>query len=132
MRTADRAMSAGASPQVRRILIAKGLRAFGDGFVSVLLPLYLLELGYAPLQVGIIATATLLGSGLLTLMVGMRAHRFAYRTLLLGATALMSFQVTATSNRASRASLRTNEVRTDTTGWSPRRICTLSGSLLSA
>ncbi len=83
-------MSAGTFPQVRRILLAKGLRAFGDGFVSVLLPLYLLELGYAPLQVGIIATATLLGSGLLTLMVGMRAHRFAYRTLLLAATALMA------------------------------------------
>ena len=43
-----------------RILIARGLRAFGDGFVSLLLPLYLLELGFGPLQVGIIATATLL------------------------------------------------------------------------
>ena len=79
-----------ASPQVRRILFAKGVRAFGDGFVSVLLPLYLLELGLGPLQVGIIATATLLGSGLLTLAVGLRAHRFAYRTLLLAATALMA------------------------------------------
>ena len=79
-----------ASPQVRRILFAKGVRAFGDGFVSVLLPLYLLELGLGPLQVGIIATGTLLGSGLLTLAVGLRAHRFAYRTLLLAATALMA------------------------------------------
>jgi len=75
---------------IRRILLAKGLRAFGDGFVSVLLPLYLLELGFRPLQVGIIATATLLGSGALTLAVGVRAHRFAYRTLLLAATALMA------------------------------------------
>jgi MFS family permease len=79
-----------ASPQVRRILLAKGARGFGDGFVSVLLPLYLLELGLGPLQVGIIATATLLGSGLLTLVVGLRAHRFPYRTLLLAATALMA------------------------------------------
>ena len=78
------------APLVRRILLAKGARAFGDGFVSVLLPLYLLELGYRPLQVGIIATATLLGSGVLTLAVGLRAHRFAYRTLLLAATALMA------------------------------------------
>ena len=75
---------------IRRILLAKGLRAFGDGFVSVLLPLYLLELGFRPLQVGIIATATLLGSGALTLAVGVRAHRFAYRTLLLAATGLMA------------------------------------------
>ena len=35
-----------ASPRVRRILVAKGLRAFGDGYVSLLLPLYLLELGF--------------------------------------------------------------------------------------
>jgi len=77
-------------PQVRRILLAKGVRAFGDGFVSVLLPLYLLELGLGPLQVGIIATATLLGSGVLTLAVGLRAHRFAFRTLLLVASALMA------------------------------------------
>ena len=78
------------SKQVHRILLAKGLRAFGDGFVSVLLPLYLLELGLGPLEVGIIATATLLGSGILTLAVGLRAHRFPYRTLLLAATALMA------------------------------------------
>ena len=78
------------SRQVHRILLAKGLRAFGDGFVSVLLPLYLLELGLGPLEVGIIATATLLGSGILTLAVGLRAHRFPYRTLLLAATALMA------------------------------------------
>jgi len=58
--------------------------------VSVLLPLYLLELGLGPLDVGIIATATLLGSGLLTLAVGLRAHRFAFRTLLLAAAALMA------------------------------------------
>jgi hypothetical protein len=43
---------------VDRILIAKGLRAFGDGYVSLLLPVYLLELGFSPLQVGIIATTT--------------------------------------------------------------------------
>jgi len=78
------------SSQVRRILLAKGLRAFGDGFVSVLLPLYLIELGQNSLQVGIIATATLFGSGVLTLVVGMRAYRFPYRTLLLAATVLMA------------------------------------------
>ncbi|APV48560.1 MFS transporter [Betaproteobacteria bacterium GR16-43] len=75
---------------VRRLLAAKGMRAFGDGFVSLLLPLYLLELGFTPLDVGIIATATLLGSGLLTLWVGLRAHRYHYRTLLLAATVLMA------------------------------------------
>ena len=75
---------------VNRILVAKGLRAFGDGYVSLLLPLYLLELGYSPLDVGILATATLLGSGVLALGVGLAAHRFHYRALLLAAAALMA------------------------------------------
>ena len=77
-------------PHVNRLLLAKGLRAFGDGFVSLLLPLYLLELGFSTLQVGVLATVTLLGSGLLTLVVGMQAYRFHYRTLLLAATVLMA------------------------------------------
>ena len=78
-----------ASQNVNRLLVAKGLRAFGDGYVSLLLPLYLLDLGFSPLQVGIIATTTLLGSGLLTLLVGLHAYRYHYRTLLLAATVLM-------------------------------------------
>ena len=75
---------------VNRLLLAKGLRAFGDGFVSLLLPLYLLELGYSALEVGVIASATLLGSGALTLAVGLHAYRYHYRTLLLAAALLMT------------------------------------------
>jgi MFS family permease len=78
------------SLDTRRVLTAKGLRAFGDGYISLLLPIYLLNLGFSAFQVGIIATTTLLGSGLLTLVVGLRAHRYHYRTLLLAATALMA------------------------------------------
>jgi len=74
---------------VRRLLVAKGLRAFGDGFVSLLLPAYLLELGFSALQVGVIATATLLGSGLLALLVGLHAWRWHYRSLLVAAAILM-------------------------------------------
>jgi MFS family permease len=77
------------SPNVRRLLWVRGVRAFGDGYVSLLLPLYLITLGLSPFQVGVIATGTLLGSGILTLLVGLHAYRFRYRTLLLTATALM-------------------------------------------
>jgi len=77
------------SSQVRWLLGARGLRAFGDGYVSLLLPVYLLQLGLTPLEVGVIATGTLLGSGALTLLVGLHAYRFRYRTLLLAAAALM-------------------------------------------
>ena len=81
------AVSSGA---VERVLAAKGLRAFGDGYVSLLLPAYLLELGYSPLEVGVIATVTLVGSGVMTLGVGLHAYRFRFRTLLLAAAALMA------------------------------------------
>ncbi len=78
------------SPSVRRLLWARGLRAFADGYVSLLLPIYLIGLGLTPFQVGVIATGTLLGSGVLTLLVGLRANRFGSRALLLAAAALMS------------------------------------------
>ncbi len=78
------------SADIRRLLWARGLRAFGDGFVSLLLPLYLITLGLTPFEVGVIATSTLLGSGILTLLVGLHAWRLRFRTLLLLATALMA------------------------------------------
>ena len=78
------------SANLRRLLCARGLRAFGDGFVSLLLPLYLITLGLTPFEVGVITTGTLLGSGLLTLLVGMHAWRLRFRTLLLLASALMA------------------------------------------
>jgi MFS family permease len=77
-------------PVVGRVFLAKGLRAFGDGFVSLLLPAYLVELGFGPLQVGAIATATLLGSGVAALGVGYVANRYSYRALLLAAAFLMA------------------------------------------
>jgi MFS family permease len=76
--------------QVNRLLAARALRAFGDGYVALLLPAYLLELGFGPLAVGIMATATLFGSGLLTLVVGLYAHRYRQRSLLLAASVLMA------------------------------------------
>ena len=77
-------------PDIRRLLLVRGLRAFGDGYVSLLLPFYLVDLGLTPLEVGAIATATLLGSGVLTLLVGLHAYRFRYRTMLIAATVLMT------------------------------------------
>jgi hypothetical protein len=85
------------STGVLSLLLVKGLRAFGDGYVSLLLPLYLVELGFRPLQVGIIATTTLIGSGLLTLVVGLHAWRFNYRTLLFATSMLMAGTALANS-----------------------------------
>jgi MFS family permease len=79
----------GTSPDAALILAARGIRAFTDGYVALLLPYYLTLLGYSALQVGLIATATLLGSGLLTLLTGLFAYRFRMRALLAGACLLM-------------------------------------------
>jgi MFS family permease len=73
-----------------RLVAAKALRGFGDGFVSLLLPIYLLNLGLTPLQVGLVATTTLLGSGILTLLAGVYAWRYDHRVLLLAASMVMA------------------------------------------
>jgi MFS family permease len=72
------------------LLTARGVRAFADGFISVLLPVYLLGLGFDGLQIGAVATATLIGSAALTLLVGLVAHRFRARPLLASAAVLMA------------------------------------------
>jgi len=71
------------------VLAARALRALADGFVAVLLPAYLLALGYAQFEVGLLSTVTLLGSATATLAVGRWGHRFALRRLLLSAAVLM-------------------------------------------
>jgi hypothetical protein len=43
------------SSPLRLLLGARGLRNFGDGFVAVLLPVYLKALGFSPLEVGALA-----------------------------------------------------------------------------
>lgn len=65
------------------LLLARGLRDFGDGFAAVLLPAYLLAIGLSPWQVGVLSSVSLLGSSLLTLTVGVLGARLEYRWLLL-------------------------------------------------
>ncbi len=75
---------------IRRIIIGRGLRAVGDGMVAILLPIHLGQLGYGPLAIGAIATSTLLGSALLTLLLGIIAHRLRLRRGLMAAAVLMA------------------------------------------
>jgi MFS family permease len=79
----------GISPDATLILRARGVRAFTDGYVALLVPYYLTLLGYSALQVGAIATATLLGSGVITLLTGLFAYRFRLQALLAAVCALM-------------------------------------------
>jgi MFS family permease len=68
---------------------ARALRDFGDGFVTILLVVYLTELGLGAFQVGIVATLALLGSALMTLGIGVFGALAGRRRLLIMASALM-------------------------------------------
>src|SRR5881227_144709 len=90
MTAVDTAVPPSGARDTLRILVARGLRAFGDGFVALLVPIYLLELGFSALAIGAIVTTTLIGTALLTLWVGMVANRYSVRRLLLAAALLMA------------------------------------------
>ena len=79
----------GADADALPLLVARGLRAFADGYMALLLPAYLLAIGLGTLEVGVISTSTMLGSALATLAVGAWGHRFVGRRLLRGAALLM-------------------------------------------
>ncbi|HMI91895.1 MAG TPA: MFS transporter [Polyangiales bacterium] len=79
-----------ATTDAARLIAARMVRAFADGMVSVLLPAYLSRLGRDAAEIGAIATATLLGSAVLTLGLGLRSHRWPAKALLLCACALMA------------------------------------------
>ena len=68
---------------------ARALRDFGDGFVAVLLPVYLTAIGLGPIEVGVVATFALLGSALMTLGIGLMGARLDQRHLLIAASGLM-------------------------------------------
>lgn len=71
------------------LFAARALRDFGDGFVAVLLPAYLLALGFDAFRVGVLATTALLGSSLLTLGAGVLGVRYDHRQLLIACASLM-------------------------------------------
>jgi predicted MFS family arabinose efflux permease len=78
------------SRDARRLLAGRSIRAFADGAMAVVLPTYLLQRGFSPLQIGALVTATLLGSALATLAIGLVAQHVPRRRLLLFACLLMA------------------------------------------
>src|SRR5438874_9602439 len=80
---------AGERSNIVRLYAARAVRGFGDGFAAIVLPAYLSEIGYTPLQIGIVATAALFGSAVMTLAVGFFAPRHDLRNLLLVCAGLM-------------------------------------------
>lgn len=86
--TAGSPTSAGSS-LIALLYAARALRGFGDGFAIIILPAYMTALGFDAVAVGTVATASLLGTALLTLAIGWIAPRFDLRGLLLFGAGLM-------------------------------------------
>ena len=68
---------------------ARAARGFGDGFAVIILPAYLSEIGFDAFQIGIVATAALLGTSAATLLIGHLGARHDIRSLLLLGAAFM-------------------------------------------
>jgi MFS family permease len=68
---------------------ARVARGFGDGFAVIILPAYLAEIGLDAFQIGIVATAALLGTSAATLLIGHLGARHDIRNLLLLGAAFM-------------------------------------------
>jgi len=74
----------------RRVLAARAVRNFAYGFLSVLLGIYLENLGYTGAHVGGVLMATLAGSALLSLLFAAVADRWGRRRVLAGSAGLMA------------------------------------------
>ena len=72
------------------LYVARGVRGFGDGFATIILPAYLTAIGYDPIRIGIVLTASLLGTAVMTLAIGVVAPRHDLRTLMLIGASLMA------------------------------------------
>jgi MFS family permease len=66
------------------------VRGLGDGFAVIILPAYLSAIGFTSGEIGIIVSASLLGTALLTSAVGFIAPRHDLRNFLLGGALLMA------------------------------------------
>src|SRR5262249_58763178 len=78
------------SSLIALLYAARALRGFGDGFAVIILPAYMTALGFDAAAVGIIATASLLGTALLTPFIGWIAPRLLLRAPLFFGPALLT------------------------------------------
>ena len=75
----------------RWLFITRLTRMFGYGFLSVVLVLYLAQLGFSETSIGVLLSLTLLGDTLISLWLTTRADRFGRRKTLIAGALLMIF-----------------------------------------
>src|SRR3989454_7715741 len=81
-------MSPWESSEVTAIFVAKAVRTFAYGYLGILLPLYLADLGLSATGVGALVTLTLAGSAALPWAVRLPAERLGTRAALVGLAGL--------------------------------------------
>lgn len=89
-RLTSQSHTATGSSLIALLYAARALRGFGDGFAVLILPAYMTALGFDAAAVGLVATASLLGTAMFTLVIGWIAPRFDLRALLLSGAGLMT------------------------------------------
>ncbi len=76
---------------VRVLFLTRMLRLFGYGSLSVILLLYLAQIGLTDTQIGLLLTLTLAGDTLISLWLTTRADRIGRRRMLVAGAVLMIF-----------------------------------------
>ncbi|HWQ11143.1 MAG TPA: MFS transporter [Holophaga sp.] len=74
----------------RLLFAARAARMFAYGFLSVILVLYLAELGFSGKRIGLLLTLTLAGDTVISLWITTHADRIGRRAMLLAGAALMT------------------------------------------
>lgn len=78
-------------PDGRLLFVSRLVRLFAYGFLSVILVIYLIEIGLTKAQIGILLTATLLGDAVISLWLTTAADQFGRKRILIIGAALMIF-----------------------------------------
>src|SRR5512137_209026 len=73
------------------LFITRIARMFGYGFLSVVLVLYLEQVGLNQVQIGLLLTLTLLGDTIISLWITTNADRIGRRKMLIAGAFLMVF-----------------------------------------
>ena len=71
------------SRDAKMIILARGVRTFAQGFVAVLLALYLTELGFSLVQIGAFLSVGVVGVAFFAFLVSLIVGRVGRRTLLI-------------------------------------------------
>ncbi|MCL4544325.1 MAG: MFS transporter [Chloroflexi bacterium] len=87
------------TPDLTRLMVSRAIRSLGQGYLGVILPLYMLALGYNAIALGTMFTVSAIVSAALTLLVSVLADLYSRKFFLitfgfLTAIAAMAFATT--------------------------------------